>query len=91
MYSVPGWATHDADIDKLVADQGWEAWFTNNAYAEWYLNTLRISDSPTHRHHVATYGEQFSYDDFAPMFDQAVEHPMSGPPCFSRSARATWC
>lgn len=73
LYSVPGWAPHGGDIDKQVKEAGWEAWFTNNAYAEWYLNTLRIEGSPTHRHHIATYGADFSYDDFAPLFDQAVQ------------------
>src|SRR5688572_32899880 len=73
LYSVPGWATHEADIDKMVAEKGWEVWFANNSYAEWYLNTLRIGDTPTNRYHTATYGENFSYDDFIPAFDQAVE------------------
>jgi alpha-L-fucosidase len=74
LYSVPGWAPNGADIDKQVAEKGWEAWFVNNAYAEWYLNTLRIGDTPTHRHHVAAYGANFSYDDFAPIFNQTVEN-----------------
>lgn len=73
LYSVPGWAPEGADIDKQVAEKGWEAMFANNPYAEWYLNTLRVGDTPTRRHHKATYGENFSYDDFAPMFNQAVE------------------
>jgi len=73
LYSVPGWAPHGADIDKQVADKGWEAMFANNPYAEWYLNTLRVGDTATRRHHIATYGPNFSYDDFAPMFNQAVE------------------
>ncbi|MBI1281876.1 MAG: alpha-L-fucosidase [Anaerolineaceae bacterium] len=73
LYSVPGWAPEGADIDKQVAEKGWETMFANNPYSEWYLNTLRLGDTPTRRHHIATYGENFSYDDFAPMFNQAVE------------------
>jgi alpha-L-fucosidase len=73
LYSVPGWAPEGADIDKQVAEKGWEAMFANNPYSEWYLNTLRLGDTQTRRHHTATYGENFSYDDFAPMFNQAVE------------------
>jgi len=73
LYSVPGWAPHGADIDKQVAEKGWSAMFANNPYAEWYLNTLRIGDTPTRRHHVATYGPNFSYDDFATVFNSAVE------------------
>lgn len=74
LYSVPGWAPHGGDIDQQVREKGWAAMFANNPYAEWYLNTYRLGDTPTRRHHVATYGENFSYDDFAPMFNQAVEH-----------------
>src|SRR5438105_6394220 len=73
LYSVPGWAPEGADIDKQVAEKGWDAMFANNPYAEWYLNTLRVGDTQTRRHHAATYGENFSYDDFVPMFNQAVQ------------------
>ncbi len=73
LYSVPGWAPEGADINQQVVEKGWEAMFANNPYAEWYLNTLRVGDTQTRRHHTATYGENFSYDDFAPMFNQAVE------------------
>jgi alpha-L-fucosidase len=72
LYSVPAWAPHGDDIDKQVAEKGWEAMFANNPYSEWYLNTLRNGDTATRRHHLATYGENFSYDDFAPMFNAAV-------------------
>jgi len=73
LYSVPGWAPHGADIDKQVAEKGWAGMFANNPYAEWYLNSLRIGDTPTRRHHNQTYGEDVAYEDFAPMFNQAVE------------------
>jgi alpha-L-fucosidase len=73
LYSVPGWAPHGGDIDEQVREKGWAAMFANNPYAEWYLNTLRHSDTPTRRHHIATYGPNFSYDDFAPDFNKAVE------------------
>ena len=72
LYSVPAWAPHGADIDKQVAEKGWEAMFANNPYAEWYLNTLRLGYTQTRRHHVATYGEIFSYDNFATDFNESV-------------------
>ena len=50
---------------------GWRAWFRDNAYAEWYANTLKIPGSPTAAHHRATYGDA-SYDDFAPTFNEAI-------------------
>jgi alpha-L-fucosidase len=33
-------------------------------YAEWYGYELNQPGSPTYQHHAATYGEDFSYDDF---------------------------
>ncbi len=72
LYSVPAWAPHGGDIDQQVAEKGWEAMFANNPYAEWYLNSFRNGDTPTRRHHLDTYGNNFSYDDFAPQFNQAV-------------------
>jgi alpha-L-fucosidase len=50
----------------------WDVWFTRNPYAEWYLNTIRIEGSPSHQHHVETYGEDFSYFHFASRFNEAV-------------------
>jgi alpha-L-fucosidase len=59
----------DGELDKVVETQGWEAWFANNPYAEWYSNSMRIADSPTQRRHIETYGSDFAYDDFVPIFD----------------------
>ncbi len=72
LYSVPGWAPPTGDLDKVVAEQGWEAWFKNNPYSEWYLNSLRFPDSPTRRYHRETYDEEFGYDGFVPMFEEAI-------------------
>jgi len=35
---------------------------------EWYLNALRIPDSPTAKHHAETYGKDFSYFDSREQF-----------------------
>ena len=40
-------------------------WFANNPYAEWYLNSIRLKDSQTWRHHAKTHGEDFAYYWFA--------------------------
>ena len=69
LYSVPAWATPSGELNKV----DWNVWFKNNAYAEWYLNTLRIDGSPTQEHHFKTYGKDFSYLDFIPMFNEAVQ------------------
>ena len=65
LYSVPAWAPLTGELGKV----DWDVWFTQNPYAEWYLNTVRIEDSPCHQHHVATYGKDFSYFDFASTFN----------------------
>jgi alpha-L-fucosidase len=72
LYSVPGWAPATGEYGELIAREGWTAWFARNPYAEWYLNSIRIEDSPSQRHHVQTYGEGFSYDDFGPIFNEAI-------------------
>ncbi len=68
LYSVPAWATPTGELGKVPPEQ----WFVHNPYAEWYLNTLRITNSPTYRHHVETYGKDFDYYQFAPMFNRAT-------------------
>ncbi len=73
LYSVPAWAPPAGELEKVIREEGWEAWFTRNPYAEWYLNSLRIPEGPTREHHVSTYGEDFDYDDFVPQFNKAVE------------------
>lgn len=66
LYSVPGWAPlshpeHDfANVDYIK----------NNPYAEWYLNVLRVPGSPTQAYHREHYGADFSYYDFAPIFNR---------------------
>jgi alpha-L-fucosidase len=68
LYSVPAWAPPVGELGKV----DWNVWFKNNPYAEWYLNSLRIDGSPTQKHHRETYGKDFDYLDFIPMFNRAV-------------------
>lgn len=72
LYSVPGWAPLEADIQELVATRGPAYWLKHNPYAEWYQNTIQIAGSPSQRHHLETYGPDFRYDDFKPMFNDAA-------------------
>lgn len=65
LYSVPSWATPTGELGKIEGPM----WFKRNPYAEWYLNTLRIQDSPTYQHHVKTYGKDFDYYRFAQEFN----------------------
>ena len=73
LYSVPGWAPLSGDISKAGNNQGWESWFKNNSYAEWYLNSLKFSDGLTRLYHNETHGEDFLYDDFVPVFNEAIQ------------------
>ena len=68
LYSVPAWAPPTGELGKVEEKQ----WFVENPYAEWYLNTLRIAGSPTWKHHVETYGKDFDYYDFKPIFNKSV-------------------
>jgi len=61
LYSVPAWATPTAALGDIPCD---EYWFTHNAYAEWYLNSIRAGYGPAWEHHVQTYGVDFSYEKF---------------------------
>jgi alpha-L-fucosidase len=69
LYSVPGWAPlvhpgHDFSSQDYI---------TNNPYAEWYLNTMRIEGSPTQRYHAEHYGADYDYYNFAPTFNRDIQ------------------
>ena len=72
--SYPGWAPTPGPLNEIIADsaRGWKYWFANNPYSDWYLNTLKIPGSPVQQHHAATYGRDFSFFDFAPLFNREV-------------------
>lgn len=69
LYSVPAWAPLSGELGSLSREE----WFKNNAYAEWYLNTMRIDGSPTQKHHYETYGKDFDYYNFASTFNKEVK------------------
>lgn len=65
-YSVPGWAPPEGQYGQMDFTE----FLKRNPYAEWYLNSLRIVGSPTWKYHRATYGKNFSYYDFVPVFER---------------------
>lgn len=73
LYSVPAWAPLVGELSQVLASGDWATWFANNPYAEWYQNSLNIEESPTQRYHRETYGADFDYADFAPMFEAATQ------------------
>jgi alpha-L-fucosidase len=47
------------------------------SYAEWYWNSMQSSGDPVNAYHAQTYGEDFAYDDFIPMFTASRFDPRS--------------
>ena len=72
LFSVPAFAITGMDLNESMK-RGIEEHFKNNPYAEWYLNSLRIPESPTQEYHRENFGEDFSYDDFVPFFNNELK------------------
>ncbi len=72
LFSVPAFAVTGIDLVDSMK-RGVEVHFKNNPYAEWYLNSLRVDGSPTQKYHSENYGEDFSYDDFVPLFNEGIK------------------
>jgi alpha-L-fucosidase len=70
LYSVPAWAPTSGELGKVPFSR----WFIENAYAEWYFNSLRLKDSPTYKHHAAKYGADFDYYRFASDFEAGIRN-----------------
>lgn len=72
--SIPAFAsTKRGNILEIIEKEGWKGQFTYNPYAEWYLNTMKIKESPTYEYHLKNYGENSTYDDFAPIFNEKAK------------------
>jgi alpha-L-fucosidase len=51
------------------------AWGAKGKYAEWYWHDMQDHNGPAWKFHVATYGEKFKYQDFAPLFKARLFDP----------------
>lgn len=71
--SVPAWAPTSGELTQMVRKHGFRYWLKNNPYTEWYANTRRIAGSPTQEYHRQTYGADFPYDAFMPLFKEAAD------------------
>jgi alpha-L-fucosidase len=71
MYAVPAWAPTGRSIHDLMRDD-YDHATALGPYGEWYGNAMLVEDSPTARHHQATYGAAH-YSDFRPAFDAAAQ------------------
>jgi len=70
LYSVPAYAASRKDPFTVIAEGGFDKYFRENPYAEWYLNTLKFADGPTRAYHDRTFGPDFAYEDFQPLFER---------------------
>ena len=71
LYSVPGWAPQVPDIQQLLVHRGPRTLLRENPYAEWYRNSMLIRGSPTQGHHRKVYGDDYPYDNFVRVFNDA--------------------
>jgi alpha-L-fucosidase len=75
LYSVPAYApVEDGELPQVLAKYGWKGFYRRTPYAEWYQNSLRIGGSPARQWHAEHYGEDASYEAFAPMFNDAIKN-----------------
>jgi alpha-L-fucosidase len=71
IYSVPAFAPRGEMVaEKLIKG---ELGFAESPYAEWYQNSLRLKGSATAQYHAKTYGADFRYEQFAPMFNEQIQ------------------
>jgi alpha-L-fucosidase len=61
------------------------AWGPKGKYAEWYWNDMQDRNGATWKHHAATYGETFRYQEFAPRFKAEMFNPDQWADLFARS------
>ncbi len=77
LYSVPAWAPANADIGIYAK------------YAEWYWRRIKSSDNQAGKlfrdYHNNMYGENFMYQDFAPMFKAEHFDPAQWADLFKRA------
>src|SRR5262250_659809 len=66
LYSVPGWAASRVGLHRILAEGGFDRYFRENPYAEWYLNSMKFEDGPTRAYHDRTFGPRCAYEDFQP-------------------------
>jgi alpha-L-fucosidase len=100
VWAVPGWAetTLDPervadpdDPDYLLAPGGIERFVRHNPYTEWYENSLAIDGTATQQFHRDTYGADFPYSGFQPLFeDEATAFDASSWARLFATARARY-
>lgn len=85
LYSVPAYAPLSWELGEVPVD---EHWFCNNPYAEWYYNSINVGQGPTYEHHIKTYGKDFKYEDFVPMWKAENWDPKEWAKIFKEAGAA---
>jgi alpha-L-fucosidase len=70
-YSVPGRAERSGNIQNLWSQKGPAYQFKHSPYAESCRNTMQIAGSSARWHYFETYGRDFAYETFGPLFAAA--------------------
>ncbi len=74
LYSVPAFAVvGQGTVNEMISRKGIKYFYTNNCYAEWYLNSIRIENSPARQYHNSTFGQNFTYEEFASIFNEKIK------------------
>ena len=71
-FAVPAFAPTEGTINDALVNH-FDDFTLHTPYAEWYWNALQFEDSATYAYHVATYGSDYSYDNFGETFRTEVE------------------
>jgi len=61
------------------------AWAPEEKYSEWYWYQMQDKNGETWKFHKRTYGENFKYQDFAPMFKAELYDPVQWADIFKRA------
>ena len=61
------------------------SWGPKDRYSEWYWHDMQDKNGETWKFHEKTYGEDFQYQDFAPMFKAEMFDPPHWADVFARS------
>lgn len=61
------------------------SWAPVGQYAEWYWHAMHDTNSATYKFQVKTYGKNFTYEDFAPLFTAKLFNPKQWAEFFVRS------
>ncbi len=74
IYSIPAFAPIGKTSNDLIYEEGWNEYYKRTPYGEWYENSIKIEDSPARRHHEKTWGADFKYADFLPVFKEHIQN-----------------